>query len=418
MSSENEAIDLRDVTKTYRVRVGRARVREMIPAPFDRRVQRWFPRWWARDSFNALEDISLVVEPGDSIGVVGPNGAGKTTLLKIIAGVIAPTKGVAIARGRVAALIDVLVGFHPELTGVENAYLLGAMFGVGRRMMAPRIESVFDFAEIGDDLAETPVKRYSAGMMSRLGFAIVASVEASILLIDEVLAVGDAAFQRKCIQWLDDYQRGKGTLVFVSHNLGLVRSMTDRCLWLDRGRLVDAGSTGQLLGRYAKAMEFRDFEGALSHDGGHDAVGKHVVGRGLHRWGAGGARVEEVHVLEATRGVELTITYRADAGMEDGLFCVGFIDEFERELGAATSPGMRLDPDGGTVVCSISPVPLRPGIYFPVIGIVSGDGRVHDRWRLDRALVIESNGLVDLTDFGAVEIASSWHLEDAAGPGQ
>ena len=299
MSSDRFVVELAAVTKTYRMHVGRARVREMIPPPLDRPLQSWFSRWWMRDTFNALDELTMSVRAGDSVGIVGPNGAGKTTLLKIISGVTAPTSGVATTRGRVAALIDVLVGFHPDLTGVENAYLLGSMFGVGRRLMAPRIDRVMDFAEIDKDFAETPVKRYSAGMMSRLGFAVIASVDASVLLVDEVLAVGDAAFQRKCVAWLEEYQRSDGTLLFVSHNLGLVRSMTEHCIWLDHGRAIESGATGHVLARYAKAMEQRAQPTAPVH-GGRRAIGRQVVASGLDRWGAGGARVESVHIDQNT----------------------------------------------------------------------------------------------------------------------
>lgn len=408
MSSERNVVDLTDVTKSYRMRVGRARVREMIPPPLDRPLHAWFGRWWAKDSFDALENVTMSIDAGASVGIVGPNGAGKTTLLKIVSGVTAPTSGSAITHGRVAALIDVLVGFHPDLTGVENTYLLASMFGVGRRAMTPRIEGVLDFAEIDEDFANTPVKRYSAGMMSRLGFAIIAAVDASVLLVDEVLAVGDAAFQRKCVSWLDDYRRSDGTLMFVSHNLGLVRSMTDRCVWLDHGRVVESGATDAVLARYAKAMENRGKATAPVH-GGKRAIGRQVVASGLDRWGAGGARVDAVHISQDDGGgVELSIEYSVETGLDEALFCFGLIDEMGRDLGAATSPPMRLDSGEGKVMCSIDALPLRPGVYFPVVGIVSKESKVHDRWRLDRAIVVEANGKIDLTDFGPFEITSVW----------
>jgi ABC-type polysaccharide/polyol phosphate transport system ATPase subunit len=408
MSSERNVIDLTEVTKTYRMHVGRARVREMIPPPFDRPLQSWFGRWWVRDTFNALEDVSMSVEAGASVGIVGPNGAGKTTLLKIISAVTAPTTGLAVTRGRVAALIDVLVGFHPDLTGIENAYLMASMFGVSRRLMTPRIDQVLDFAEIDGEFADTPVKRYSAGMMSRLGFAIIASVDARVLLVDEVLAVGDAAFQRKCVRWLEDYRESDGTLMFVSHNLGLVRSMTDRCIWLDHGRVVESDATGSVLARYGKAMERRGQAKAPVH-GGKRAIDRQVIASGLDRWGAGGARVEAVHIdQDDVGGVELSIDYTVDTSLDDALFCFGLIDEMGRDLGAATSPPMRLRSGQGKVLCSIDALPLRPGVYFPVVGIVSQGSTVHDRWRLDRAIVMEANGEVELTDFGPFEIASVW----------
>ncbi|MGQ0669867.1 MAG: ABC transporter ATP-binding protein, partial [Actinomycetota bacterium] len=251
-----DAIRVEGIRKTYRVGVGRARVREMTPPPFDRALARLFPRWWTRNTFNALDDVTLSVPAGSSVGIVGHNGAGKTTLLKVVAGVTYPNAGKLAVSGRIAALIDALVGFHPDLTGRENTYLLGAMHGFGRRAMASRVERILQFAEI-DEMADTQLKRYSAGMAARLGFAIITALDVEILMVDEVLAVGDAAFQRKCIRWLDEYRAGGGTLVFVSHNLSLVRNMTDRVVGLDPGPVMDDGGASDVLGRDAHAMEHR-----------------------------------------------------------------------------------------------------------------------------------------------------------------
>ncbi|TMK17406.1 MAG: ABC transporter ATP-binding protein [Actinobacteria bacterium] len=177
-------------------------------------------------------------------------------------------------------MIDALVGFHPDLTGRENVYLLSSMHGLGRRAVANKIDHIFEFAEI-TDLAETPLKRYSAGMAARLGFATIANLEMDVLLIDEILAVGDAAFQRKCIDWLSEFQSSGGTLMFVSHNLSLVRNMTKQILWLDHGRVVREGATTAVLADYARAMESRE----------SDAIGakrldqfKALRTRGAYRW--------------------------------------------------------------------------------------------------------------------------------------
>ncbi len=400
-----DVITARDLTKTYRVGVGRARVREMLPWPFDRAVARTFPRWWLKDTFDALDDVTLTVEAGSSVGIVGHNGAGKTTLLKVISGVTEPTRGTISATGRIAALLDVLVGFHQELTGRENAYLLGAMQGFGRREMATRIDDIFDFAEI-EGAADTPLKRYSAGMIARLGFGIFASIQVDTLLVDEVLAVGDSAFQRKCIRWLDDFRLSGGTLLFVSHNLGLVRTMTDRVVWLDKGTVKGDGSTASVLADYARAMEHRQIDEV---HGSRKQVKKLMVGRGLQRWGAGGARVEEVHVEGPSRdGVEISIAYDASE-VAKAVFCIGFVDETGQEVGATASPSLPTHGDRGEVSCQISPLPLRSGVYFPVVAILSPEGLVRDRWKLDRAIVVDRDG-EDLMsrEFGPVAIPADW----------
>src|SRR2546427_6004127 len=155
-----DAIVTRNVTKTYRIGVGRARVREMMPWPIDRVASRAFPNWWARDAFDALRDVSFSVPAGSSVGIIGHNGAGKTTLLKVIAGVTSPSKGRVDVSGRVAALIDLLVAFIPDLTGRENLYYLASMHGMSGRVMASRVQRVIDFAEISADLLDTPIKHY------------------------------------------------------------------------------------------------------------------------------------------------------------------------------------------------------------------------------------------------------------------
>jgi lipopolysaccharide transport system ATP-binding protein len=401
-----DIIVARGITKTYRAGVGRARVREMLPSPADRALSGLFPRWWARDTFNALEDVSVSVAGGSSVGIVGPNGAGKTTLLKVICGVTAPTRGTVSTTGRVAALIDVVVGFHPDLTGRENVFLLAAMHGYGARAMAPRLDRVREFSEIGDAL-DTPLKRYSAGMAARLAFATMSSIEPEILLVDEVLAVGDGAFQRKCVRWLHEYREGGGSLLFVSHNLGLVRNMTERAVRLDHGRVVDEGPTAEVLSKYARALERRD---VAAHVDPRRGARKLMRTQGLDRWGAGGARVDEVHLGEPSANggsLEVAITYEVD-GLDGAVFCLGFTDEGGREIGASASPPMRVAPGKGEVRCALSPLPLRTGIYFPVVAILSADGQVRDRWKLDRAVVVDRNGDASVADFGPVDIGGVW----------
>jgi ABC-type polysaccharide/polyol phosphate transport system ATPase subunit len=408
--SSGDGITVTDVTKTYRMGIGRARVREMLPPPIDDGVRRAFPKWWKKDTFDALHDVSLAVPTGTSVGVVGHNGAGKTTLLRVISGVTAPSAGRVSVRGRVAALIDALVGFHPDLSGRENALLLGAMNGLGRRAMESRLDRILEFAEIGD-MIDTPVKRFSAGMAARLGFATLTALDPDIMLVDEVLAVGDAAFQRKCIGWLDEFRKSGGTLVFVSHNLGLVRSMTERALWLDHGRRVDEGTTAEIVPRYVQALEHRQADQPMR--GGHmkREVHKAMKARGMDRWGAGGVRVEHVHVDQpAGNGsmLDVSIAYqREELDSEAIVFSIGFLDESGRDIGSAASPPIPVTAERGSLRCVISPLPLRAGIYFPVVAILSADGLVRDRWKLERAIVVERNGEF-LADFGPIEIAGAW----------
>jgi ABC-type polysaccharide/polyol phosphate transport system ATPase subunit len=200
-------------------------------------------------NFEALKGISFTVRDGEAVGIVGRNGSGKSTILKIIAGVYRPTSGVREVSGKVAALIELGAGFHPELTGRENIVINGLLLGLSKREIQQREERITDFAELGDFI-DSPVKQYSSGMYMRLAFAIATEVDPDILLIDEILAVGDAAFQQKCMARIETFrQRGK-SIVFVSHSAGDVRTICERALLIHEGVLLEDGPVDPVLARY------------------------------------------------------------------------------------------------------------------------------------------------------------------------
>jgi lipopolysaccharide transport system ATP-binding protein len=201
------------------------------------------------DDFWALRGVDFEVSPGEVLGLVGRNGAGKSTLLKLLARVVRPTSGEALLRGRVGSLLEVGTGFHPDLTGRENVFLAGAFLGLTRREIKSRFDEIVEFSEVAKFL-ETPVKRYSSGMYARLAFAVAAHLEADILLVDEVLAVGDAAFQRKCLGKMGDAAKQGRTVVFVSHSMQAVQSMCTRCLWLQEGRIRMDGTAREVADAY------------------------------------------------------------------------------------------------------------------------------------------------------------------------
>ncbi|MSU54304.1 MAG: ABC transporter ATP-binding protein [Candidatus Staskawiczbacteria bacterium] len=197
----------------------------------------------------AIKDISFSVEPGEILGIIGANGAGKSTLLKILTRITPPTNGRAIIKGRVSSLLEVGVGFHPELTGRDNIYLNGAILGMQRAEINKRFDEIVEFAGI-DRFLDTPVKRYSSGMYVRLAFSVAAHLEPEILLVDEVLAVGDAAFQKKCLGKMKDVSSGGRTVLFVSHNMGTIQQLTKRCLLLEGGKLIMDGKTSDVIEKY------------------------------------------------------------------------------------------------------------------------------------------------------------------------
>ncbi|MDE3085835.1 MAG: ABC transporter ATP-binding protein [Acidobacteriota bacterium] len=222
-----------------------------------------------RDRIWAVQDLDLDVAPGESFGVIGRNGSGKSTLMTLMAGITAPSRGSVRVRGRVAPLIAVGVGFHRELTGRENVYVNGSILGLSRRQIDRRLESIVDFAEVGSFI-DTPVKFYSSGMFVRLGFAVAIHAEPEVLIVDEVLAVGDMAFQVKCYDRMKELRSSGATVVMVSHALGAVRRMCERVLLLDRGRPVAVGTAEEAIAAYhdvlSASREITVGESGLRHE--------------------------------------------------------------------------------------------------------------------------------------------------------
>jgi lipopolysaccharide transport system ATP-binding protein len=205
---------------------------------------------------SVLEGVDFQVHAGESLAIIGENGAGKSTLLKLVTGVLTPSEGSVLTRGSVGALLELGAGFHPELSGRDNVRLSAALHGMDAATLAAKMPEIEAFADIGSYIDE-PVKHYSSGMVVRLGFAVIAAVRPALLITDEVLAVGDEGFQRKCIRWLDDYLAGGGTLLLVSHSLYHVQKLCRRALWLHEGRVAAQGDVFEVSQRYLAAQEAR-----------------------------------------------------------------------------------------------------------------------------------------------------------------
>jgi lipopolysaccharide transport system ATP-binding protein len=205
----------------------------------------------SKEEFWALRDISFDIKQGDRLGIIGRNGAGKSTLLKVLSRITEPTKGRISIKGRIASLLEVGTGFHPELTGRENIWLNGAILGMQKHEIKRQFDAIVDFSEI-DTFLDTPVKRYSSGMYVRLAFAVAAHLEPEILVVDEVLAVGDFAFQAKCLGKMQDVSKGGRTVIFVSHNMGAVSSLCETAIWIDKGQILKSGTADEVVGYYLK----------------------------------------------------------------------------------------------------------------------------------------------------------------------
>jgi lipopolysaccharide transport system ATP-binding protein len=248
-------IEVENLSKRYRLGQFNAQtMREEVEQFFARFRDRWASRGGnlpgRRSEFWALKNVSFSVQPGEVIGIIGRNGAGKSTLLRILSRVTEPTSGIAYIRGRVASLLEVGTGFHPELTGRENIYLNGAILGMTRAEIRRKFDAIVDFSGV-EKFIDTPVKRYSSGMYVRLAFAVAAHLEPEILIVDEVLAVGDAEFQKKCLGKIDEVSRREGrTVIFVSHNMSAIRGLCSRALYMNDGTIAYEGQTARVVEKY------------------------------------------------------------------------------------------------------------------------------------------------------------------------
>ncbi|MEJ8572841.1 polysaccharide ABC transporter ATP-binding protein [Microbaculum marinum] len=326
------------------------------------------------EEFWALRDVAFDVRRGEVVGVIGRNGAGKSTLLKILSRITEPTTGRAVIRGRVASLLEVGTGFHPELTGRENIFLNGAILGLSRAEIRGRFDEIVDFAEI-ERFLDTPVKRYSSGMYVRLAFAVAAHLNPEILIIDEVLAVGDVAFQKKCLGKMQDVADEGRTVLFVSHNLPSVVALTSRAILLVEGRLNAEGLSRDIVGQFLKMTHQPATAGGdpaayrrpHRNEGHADIAGVRVCGA---PFGAGTAAFGEDIVIE----VDLDLKRRVEEGIVN-------INVFNEQLEAITTlasgdsgfaftggPGRR------TVRCNAGPLPLIPGEYRLTVGAAQKGG--------------------------------------------
>lgn len=259
------SIQVTNISKRYRIGRGVTSLRAVFSGT----------DWWAEKKSKtenyhwANKDISFELQPGEALGIIGPNGAGKTTILKILSQVTRPTSGEIHVNGRLSALIELGAGFHPDLSGRENIYLNGAILGMSKQEVRAKFDQIVEFAGIGKYL-DTPVKRYSSGMYARLGFAIAAHVDPQILLVDEVLAVGDYAFQLKCYALMDKLRANGTSLIFVSHNLEAVRRVCDRGLVMYRGEAIFQGTSADAVVAYSDAIRqaARESQSAAPEDGG------------------------------------------------------------------------------------------------------------------------------------------------------
>jgi ABC-type polysaccharide/polyol phosphate transport system ATPase subunit len=321
-----------------------------------------------RSTLWALDGVDLHLEEGETAGVLGRNGSGKSTMLRLLAGVTAPTRGSVAVHGRIAPLISVGVGFHNELTGRENVFINGAIFGLSNHQMADRFDEIVDFAGI-EDFIDTPVKFYSSGMFVRLGFAVAVSAEPDVLLVDEVLAVGDLPFQMKCFEKMEEIRERGTTIVVVSHNLNAIRNLCKRAVVLDRGRVIFDGETTDAIASYHDVLAL----GAASH--GHADAAAPAEIAGFRLVDASGASTAHVSVGDE---VMLEAVVRFNVAVDDPVFGVQVVTEAGLHVYGDSSVwaerGQHFAAGDVATVRSRLQLSLATGTYTATVGVRASDG--------------------------------------------
>lgn len=312
--------------------------------------------------FWAVRDVSFDVQRGEALGIIGHNGAGKSTILKLLSNITTPTSGSITINGRLAALIEVGSGFHPELTGRENIYLNGAILGMSRREITAKLDNIVEFAGLRQFL-DVPVKRYSSGMYVRLGFSIAAHLEPDILLLDEVLAVGDSAFQQKCLQRIHELKRAQTTIVFISHDLGAVENLCDRVLLMRGGQLVASGVPRDVIAEYRRAA----VEGAHTAPAFAKVSGEAQINSVVFTDAAGNEMTNFATGFRTGEPLRIRLGYTVREPVTDAVFDVFFYSQedelqcqFTSEFG---NENVALVTGTGAIEFSCDEFPLQPGLY-------------------------------------------------------
>lgn len=347
----------------------------------------------------ALEGVDFTVPPGEAFGVIGGNGSGKSTLLKIVAGILKPSRGSVEVDGRISALIELGAGFHPEISGRENVYINGSILGLSRREIDRRFEDIVAFSGLADFIDE-PVKNYSSGMYVRLGFAVAVHTDPDVLLVDEVLAVGDESFAHRCIHRIEELLAEGKTLLFVSHSLDLVEGLCDRVLWLDQGHQRLLGEPRRVVDAYRQAVAEEEGE-AHREARQRQSEGE---GREMERWGSREAEIATVHLLDAAgretylleSGADLTVEMRVRSRRPLGDFVFGVAVTTPRGVECwGTNTDLagfvpdRLDGEG-TVRVECPELRLAPGEYHLDVAVHTRDGAPYDYRRRALSFTVTS----------------------------
>ena len=366
-----------------------------------------FKRRYEVEDFWALRDVNFSVHAGETVGIIGANGAGKSTILSILAKTMPPTKGSVMIEGRISSLLELGAGFHPDLSGKENVYLNGSILGLSRKEISERYHEIVQFAEL-DEFMDVPVKHYSSGMYVRLGFAVAVIADPDVLLVDEVLAVGDANFRKKCIAKIEEFKKRGKTLLFVSHDMETVVKICDRVLLLDQGKIVERGEPREVTDDYLR-------------------MGLHKQGEPLAQrdWGSREAQIQIVKITNVSGNetdqfllhdtIIMEINYRANQRLENPVFGFSIADQdgnicFGSNTQLADLPIQTIEGEG-IVRAVLSDLPLLRGKYFLSFSIHSSDHLVnYHRKENTHKIIVNSK----LEEIGYIHMKAQWEMKREA----
>jgi len=411
------AVELDHVTRVYQKYSSRHRFQTFKSAMVRGNL---FGSLKANELVTALSDISLQVEKGETFGLIGENGSGKSTLLKIIAGIAKPTSGRVKVAGKISALIELGAGFHPEISGRENVFINGIMLGLSKKEIGRKFDEIVRFAEL-EEFIDAPVKTYSSGMYMRLGFSVAINVNPEILLIDEVLSVGDAAFVPKCLDKIDDFRRRQKTIVFVSHDLDTVKKICDRVAWIKDGRIRMLGEPKRTVDAYLQDIAAKQEEDFQEQQVEVDIRQPFEEGRRENRWGKREVEIrkvtlrglggEEKHVFHPEEGLIIELEIAAACPVEDFVFGIGVFNSLGTACYGTNTNLEDLEPKlfagEGKAVCRIERLNLINGTYYLDVAVHKRDGYPYDYHQNLYSFLVSSAAYKDV---GVARLPHTWEF--------
>jgi len=396
--SENKVITVHDLSKIYRIdeRSGYKTLCDSINRFCSRCLEklknggRSGPQ--TANYVWALKGISFDVKKGQKVGIIGRNGSGKTTLLKVLSRITYPTEGYAQVTGKVATLLEVGTGFHPELTGRDNVYLSGAILGMKKAEIMRKFDEIITFAEL-EKFVDTPVKHYSSGMFVRLAFSVAAHLDSDIVFVDETLAVGDLAFQKKCLGKIDDIAKSGRTVLFVTHQMNQVRRICDCCIWLDSGSIRYFGPTPETVSAYEAMM------GSLVRTDERADSGGYYRARFL-KWEITQPLGPKPNAIDTTGAVEVDFSLKINTPVRHGRHGIALFNSEGQLVWGAAAESLKLDAGLHTLKYKLSSLPLKPGYYYWLVTIYE-ENTLLDSWYCFPELLISTLPLASRWDNSA-----------------